>query len=358
GCPGRGSRAPEEAGRDPPPARAGRTRGGARRAAPAPVAAGPAAPVRACPGQPGFARPGRHQRGPARQVFGGDPAGGDQPVDPAGDRAAGPALPCADPPAARRRGDRREGAAGLPLRRGRPALARDGGPACAAAAVPGLRIGVPAHPDPQLRGPRPLISHRRPGGNFHESPRSSRAVPTATRVPGATARPAGAPAPTAGEAFTRFSFMIGNMFTSSLVSLPILRMPVPLPMKPSLRWFFLLACLLVPGLAVAQQQGLEIDIIGGNASALPIAVVPMPYEGGGAAPETDVAKVVRDDLARSGQFRTLPVEQMVERPTRGGEIQYPTWRQLRQDYLVVGRVLDAGEGGYRVEYELFDVARG
>src|SRR5690606_30906981 len=35
-----------------------------------------------------------------------------------------------------------------------------------------------------------------------------------------------------------------------------------------------------------------------------------------------------------------------------------TWRQLRQDYLVVGRVLDAGEGGYRVEYELFDVARG
>ena len=79
--------------------------------------------------------------------------------------------------------------------------------------------------------------------------------------------------------------------------------------------------------------------------------------GGGPPPQSDVAKVVRDDLARSGQFRTLPVEQMVERPTRGGEIQYPTWRQLKQDYLVVGRVLDAGEGGYRVEYELFDVAR-
>ena len=131
-----------------------------------------------------------------------------------------------------------------------------------------------------------------------------------------------------------------------------------LPMKAPLRWFFLFVCLLVPALASAQQQGLEIDIIGGNASALPITVVPMPYQGGAAAPQTDVAKVVRDDLARSGQFRTLPEAQIVERPTRGGEINYPTWRQLKQDYIVVGRVLDAGDGGYRVEYELFDVARG
>src|SRR5690606_36941195 len=128
------------------------------------------------------------------------------------------------------------------------------------------------------------------------------------RVPGAPARPAGAPAPPAGEAVRRFSSRVGTMFRSPPVSLPILRRPVPLPMKPSLRWFFLLACLLVPGLAVTQHQGLESDILGGNASALPIEVVPMPYEGGGAAPETDVAKVVRDDLARSGQFRTLPVE--------------------------------------------------
>ncbi len=32
----------------------------------------------------------------------------------------------------------------------------------------------------------------------------------------------------------------------------------------------------------------------------------------------------------------------MERPTRGSEVQYPTWRALKQDYLVVGRVLDAG----------------
>ncbi|MCD7097436.1 Tol-Pal system beta propeller repeat protein TolB [Stenotrophomonas sp. MMGLT7] len=124
------------------------------------------------------------------------------------------------------------------------------------------------------------------------------------------------------------------------------------------RWLAVLAALLLPFAALAQQQGLEIDIVGGNASATPITVVPMPYQGSGSPPATDVASVVRADLDRSGQFRSLPEAQIVERPTRGSEVQYPTWRALKQDYLVVGRVLDAGEGAYRVEYELFDVAKG
>ncbi|CAN4280362.1 Tol-Pal system beta propeller repeat protein TolB [Pseudoxanthomonas sp. LjRoot125] len=128
-------------------------------------------------------------------------------------------------------------------------------------------------------------------------------------------------------------------------------------MMKSLRWFALVLFTLAPALAAAQQQGLEIDIIGGNASALPITVVPMPYQGSAAAPPTDVADVVRSDLERSGAFRTLPEASVTERPTRGGEIQYPTWRALRQDYIVVGRVADAGDGSYRVEYELFDVAK-
>ena len=123
------------------------------------------------------------------------------------------------------------------------------------------------------------------------------------------------------------------------------------------RCLFAMLALLLPFAAAAQQQGLEIDIIGGNASALPIAIVPMPYQGGGTAPETDVAAVVRADLERSGQFRSLPERDMASQPTRGSEVDYPAWRALRQDFLVVGRVADAAEGSYRVEYELFDVAK-
>ena len=127
----------------------------------------------------------------------------------------------------------------------------------------------------------------------------------------------------------------------------------PLPMNRPLPWLAALLALLIP-LAASAQQGLEIDIVGGNASAIPIAVIPMQ---GPATLQADVAKVVAADLNRSGSFRSLPDQDIVERPSRGGEVNYPTWAALNQDYILVGRVLDAGNGGYRVEYELFDVAK-
>src|SRR5688500_1352174 len=112
----------------------------------------------------------------------------------------------------------------------------------------------------------------------------------------------------------------------------------------------LVVALLWTSLAGAQQ--LEVDLIGGREAALPITVVPFA----GASGNTDIAAVVAADLDRSGQFRSLPRGDMVERPTTGGEANYATWRTLRQDFLLVGRVLDAG-GNLRVEYELFDVAK-
>lgn len=113
------------------------------------------------------------------------------------------------------------------------------------------------------------------------------------------------------------------------------------------------ALLLHAGAAFAQSnRGLEIDIIGGNAAALPIAVVPF----GGDCGATDVGSVVRADLDRSGQFRSMDPAQLPERPTGSGEVSYPAWRMARQDYLLVGRCIPSVTG-YRTEYELFDVAK-
>jgi TolB protein len=106
-----------------------------------------------------------------------------------------------------------------------------------------------------------------------------------------------------------------------------------------------------------RAQGLTIDIVDGIPTALPIAVVPFAFEGAGAPPDTDIASVIRANFNRSGQFRTLPLQDIVEQPTRQAEVRYGTWRQLRQDFLLVGRILDAEIGTYRVEFELFDVAR-
>ena len=129
-------------------------------------------------------------------------------------------------------------------------------------------------------------------------------------------------------------------------------------MRKFYSWLTSLMMLALPLLAPAQQRGLTIDIVGGTAVATPIAVIPMPYQGHATAPSTDVASVVQADLDRSGQFRTLAAAQLVERPTRGSDIRFPTWRALKQSYVVVGRVLDSDGGAYRVEYELFDVVKG
>ena len=124
-------------------------------------------------------------------------------------------------------------------------------------------------------------------------------------------------------------------------------------MAPNIRTLVTTVLLAAAPLAGAQQKGmLELDVIGGRAAALPIAVVPF----GGDCGQTDVGGVVRADLGRSGQFRALDVSQIVERPTRGSEVAYPAWRMLKQDFLLVGRCMAEG-GGYRTEYELFDVAK-
>ncbi|HRQ63296.1 MAG TPA: Tol-Pal system beta propeller repeat protein TolB [Xanthomonadaceae bacterium] len=107
----------------------------------------------------------------------------------------------------------------------------------------------------------------------------------------------------------------------------------------------------------AQAQGLTIDIVDGVPSALPITVVPFAFEGSGSPPDTDVASVIRANFNRSGQFRTLPVQDIVEMPVRQADVRYGTWRTLRQDFLLIGRILDADIGTFRVEFELFDVAK-
>ena len=126
-------------------------------------------------------------------------------------------------------------------------------------------------------------------------------------------------------------------------------------------WLFLsslaLLALALAAPASAQNDRLQIDIEEGSAAALPVAVVGMEYLGAVAPPDTDIAAVVRADLNRSGAFRTLAEQDLVEKPLRQSEVNYATWRLLKQDFLLVGRLLDNPEGGYRAEFELMDVAK-
>ena len=116
---------------------------------------------------------------------------------------------------------------------------------------------------------------------------------------------------------------------------------------------YALMFLLVSQLA---QAKLEIQIIQGNASQLPIAIIPLQWRASEPRPETGVADVVSSDLYRSGLFDPLEEQDMVDRPLDAESIRFGTWRLLKVDYIVIGHVNDASDGnGYDIVYQLFDV---
>lgn len=115
----------------------------------------------------------------------------------------------------------------------------------------------------------------------------------------------------------------------------------------------LMMTLLVSPLVQAQ---LQIEIVSGNASALPIAIVPFKWEESGPPPVTSVAEIVSNDLYRSGLFKPLDREDIIEHPHEEEDVRFGTWRLLKTDYIVIGKVRPAPSGsGHELIYQLFDV---
>jgi TolB protein len=107
--------------------------------------------------------------------------------------------------------------------------------------------------------------------------------------------------------------------------------------------------------ATAQAQ-LQIEIIDGNPAALPIAVVPFEWQEAGPPPIETVDTIVANDLYRSGLFDPMAAEDMPDRPTDMESIRFGTWRLLKVDYIVIGKVRTPMDGqGHEIHYELFDV---
>ncbi|MFT5140729.1 MAG: TolB protein [Lysobacterales bacterium] len=126
------------------------------------------------------------------------------------------------------------------------------------------------------------------------------------------------------------------------------------PKLSALRGFFLL--IISVACTGSLQAKLEIEIIKGNASALPIAVVPFQWKATGYPPITAVTEIINQDLYRSGLFKPMAEADMADRPAEAEAIRFGTWRLLQTDYLVIGSVRDApGGNGYEIVYQLFDV---
>jgi TolB protein len=111
------------------------------------------------------------------------------------------------------------------------------------------------------------------------------------------------------------------------------------------------------GLATPAFAQLKLTITSGVTDPIPIAVVPftraVPADGG-----LDVAAVVQRDLESSGRFKGMPRTDMINTPTSAAEVDAAAWKQMRNDYVVVGRLGTTAAGDLTIDAELVNVLNG
>ncbi len=113
--------------------------------------------------------------------------------------------------------------------------------------------------------------------------------------------------------------------------------------------------LLLPGLVQAE---LTIEITEGMEAAAPIAVVPFRWSGAKSKPSQNLTQIISGDLSRSGQFKALPEEDMLTKPTKPSQVKFRNWQALGQEFLVIGTVKQSNSNRYKVAFRLFDVYKG
>ncbi len=113
----------------------------------------------------------------------------------------------------------------------------------------------------------------------------------------------------------------------------------------------LAALLLLTGAAQAQ---LTIEIIGGGANQIPIAV--LPFAGESALPHS-ITEIVEQDLSRSGRFRAIFVGGVSPLPTDIAQVDFPEWKSRLADALLIGEAKRLSEGRFEVRFRLLDVLK-
>ncbi len=119
---------------------------------------------------------------------------------------------------------------------------------------------------------------------------------------------------------------------------------------PLLSLLFLLG-LLAP---FSARAAMEIQVIGGAASKIGVALVPFQTAPGQPAPA--LTQITGDDLNRSGQFRLIDTSG-VQQPVEPAQVDYGVWRGKGVEAMVIGQVVALPGGRFEVRFRLLDVVR-
>jgi len=110
-------------------------------------------------------------------------------------------------------------------------------------------------------------------------------------------------------------------------------------------------------LAVYAEEATVIIISEGNPKGRPIAVAPFEWKGMQSQPPQDMAKIIGDDLERSGIFKPIERAKFQSNPSLDGKVNFANWRIIKSESLLIGRITDIGADNYEVAFALYDVFR-
>jgi TolB protein len=118
-----------------------------------------------------------------------------------------------------------------------------------------------------------------------------------------------------------------------------------------IRYTLAFALLAVP---MTSHAALTIEIIGGGASQIPIAIAPFRAEDNLAQ---KITPVVAADLARSGLFKIVDAGGMVPVPHEPEQVNYPQWRARGAEAVVIGSIAQLSDGRYDIRFRLMDATK-
>lgn len=117
---------------------------------------------------------------------------------------------------------------------------------------------------------------------------------------------------------------------------------------------FPLFCLALLSAPFAARAAMEIQVVGGAASQIAVAMVPFQAAPGQPAPA--LTEIAEDDLERSGQFRRVDVSG-AQQPFSPAQVNYDIWRSKGTDALVIGQVAALPGGRFEVRFFLLDAVK-
>ncbi|ODU49025.1 MAG: Tol-Pal system beta propeller repeat protein TolB [Thiobacillus sp. SCN 63-374] len=115
-----------------------------------------------------------------------------------------------------------------------------------------------------------------------------------------------------------------------------------------------LLCFALLGASFPARAAMEIQVIGGAANKIAVAMV--PFKAAPGQPVPTLTQIAGDDLNRSGQFRLVDVGGMPQ-PAESAQINYGAWRSKGADAMVVGQVAALPGGRFEIRFRLLDVVK-